>query len=146
MSVQILASREELEPHIDAIRQAADSERASFGFLPPNAYREFVQQGRAVAAISSTEGELAGYCLYGGVFPQAKIFQTYVAPNFRGQAVGERLLATVLDGLEQRGFLSAVANVAADLSTANRFYEKMGFDVVATKEGGKTQKRLMKVW
>lgn len=145
MSVQILTTREELDPYIGAIRQAADSERASFGFLPPNAYREFVQQGRAVVAISGLEGELAGYCLYGGVFPQAKIFQTYVAPNFRGQAIGERLLATVLKRLEERGFLSAVANVAADLTVANRFYEKMGFDVVATKEGGKTTKRLIKV-
>ena len=145
MSVQILTRREELEPYIDSIRQAADSERASFGFLPPNAYREFVQQGRAVAAIAGSEGQLAGYCLYGGVFPQAKIFQTYVAPSFRGEAIGERLLSSVLEGLERKGFLSAVANVAADLSAANRFYEKMGFDVVATKEGGKTTKRLIKV-
>ncbi|NCP24632.1 MAG: GNAT family N-acetyltransferase [Erythrobacter sp.] len=145
MPVRILFNREELEPHIESIRKAADSERSSFGFLPPNAYREFVQQGRAVAAISSTTGELAGYCLYGGVFPQAKIFQTYVAPDFRGQAIGERLLTSVLERLEQRGFLSAVASVAADLSAANRFYEKMGFDVVATKEGGKTTKRLIRV-
>jgi len=145
MTVQIITSRESLEPIVDVIQKAADSERSSFGFLPPNAYREFVQQGRAVAALSSRDNTLAGYCLYGGVFPQAKIFQTYVAPSFRGQGVGQRLLATVFDRLEERGYLSAVAYVAADLADANRFYEKMGFDVVSTKKGGKTTGRLIKV-
>lgn len=91
MSVHILTSREQIEPLVEVIRQAADSEKASFGFLPQNAYREFVQQGRAVVAVAGSGNALAGYCLYGGVFPQAKIFQTYVAPDFRGQSIGERL-------------------------------------------------------
>ena len=145
MPVQILNTREELEPLIDAIREAGDSERDSFGFLQGNAYQHFVHQGRAVAAIAGPEKTLAGYCLYGGAFPQARIFQTYVAPNFRGQSIGQKLLETVLKRLEAKGFLSVVASVAADLGQANRFYEKLGFDVVSTREGGRTTKRTINV-
>lgn len=145
MSFRILQSFKDLEPLIEAIQRAADSERTAFGFLPPDAYREFVQQGRAIAAVSASKGELAGYCLYGGVFPQAKVFQTYVVPDFRGQSIGERLLRTLFERLESQGYLSITANVASDLADANRFYEKLGFDVVTTKQGGKSKKRVINV-
>ncbi|MEO1731853.1 MAG: GNAT family N-acetyltransferase, partial [Pseudomonadota bacterium] len=145
MSFRILQSFKDLEPLVGAIQRAADSERTAFGFLPPDAYREFVQQGRAIAAVSASDGELAGYCLYGGGFPQAKVFQTYVAPDFRGRSIGERLLRTLFERLETHGFLSITANVASDLADANRFYEKMGFDVVTTKVGGKSKQRVINV-
>ncbi|QFT78876.1 GNAT family N-acetyltransferase [Erythrobacter sp. THAF29] len=144
MEFKILSTRADLYPYVDEIRIAADSERDSFGFLPPAAYLEFVEQQRAVIAVDQ-QGRLAGYCLYGGVLPEAKIFQTYVAPQFRGEAVGKKLLGTVFGRLEQRGFLSVVANVAEDLKEANRFYEKAGFDVVNTKAGGKSKKRKINI-
>ncbi|WP_417623031.1 GNAT family N-acetyltransferase [Parasphingorhabdus sp.] len=145
MSINIVTSRETIESYIDEIQAAGDSERNAFGFLVPGAYKEFVYQERAVIAISDDDHSLAGYVLYGGAFPQAKIFQTYVLPDRRGQKVGEKLLAAVFQRLEDKGFLSVVANVASDLTDANSFYDSMGFDIVTTKPGGKTTQRLINV-
>lgn len=145
MSINIVTSRETIESYINEIQAAADSERNAFGFLVPGAYKEFVYQQRVVIAISGEDKSLAGYVLYGGAFPQAKIFQTYVSPDLRGQKVGQKLLTAVFQHLEEKGFLSVVANVASDLDVANCFYESMGFDIVTTKPGGKTTQRLINV-
>lgn len=61
MTVRILTQREAIEPYLGEIQRAGDSERGAFGFLMPGAYREFVQQRRAVLAIDSVSGALAGY-------------------------------------------------------------------------------------
>lgn len=143
--IKILTSRSEIEPYQQDIQDAGDSERNSFGFLMPGAYRDFVRQRRAVIAICTDTDALVGYVLYGGAFPQAKIFQTYVSPDFRGQKVGQELLKTVFSRLEAVGYLSVLANVASDLTEADRFYENIGFDLISTKAGGKTRQRLINV-
>ena len=139
MPIEIITSRSKIEPYTSAIQEAGDSERNSFGFLVPDAYREFVLQRRAIIAVDSATGTLAGYCLYGGVCPQAKVFQTCVTPQFRGAEVGNRLLQTLFERLEKQGYLSVIANVASDLEAANRFYQKHEFEIIKTKGGGRSE-------
>ena len=145
MSVQIVTNRSEIEPYTEAIQAGGDSERNSFGFLRPDAYKEFVLQRRAIIALDDETGELTGHCLYGGVCPQAKVFQTYVAPQYRGQGVGARLLESLFGRLEKNGYLSVIANVASDLEAANRFYQKHEFEIIKTKAGGQSRKRTINV-
>jgi len=143
VSFKIITERAQLRAYTDSIREAADSERNSFGFLPPDAYREFVEQRRAVAAVTES-GDLIGYSLFGGAGSQAKIFQTYVSPNYRGHSVGTHLLKSVFSRLENSAYLSVVANVSSHLDIANQFYEKIGFDVIRIKQA-KTKNRHINV-
>src|SRR4051812_25356727 len=144
MRIKLLSRRTELLPHLNEVRTAADAERSSFGFLPKSAYEEFAFQGRMIVAIDDKTGTMLGYVLYGGAPPQAKIFQTWTAPQARGQRVGRRLVSEVVSRLESLHYLSVRADVAQELERANDFYGGLGFDLLSTRPG-KTRGRQINV-
>ena len=135
MPVSLLSSRQEVEGYLDQVRQAADTEKDAFGFLPRSAYAEFAYQGRMVIAINSASKDLLGYVLYGGAMPQGRVFQTWTHPSGRGKGVGRLLINEVVSRLETQSYLSIKADVADDLEQANRFYGRLGFDVIRTRPG-----------
>lgn len=142
---QLLSSRTEVEPYLDSIINASNSERNSFGFLPEPVYREFIQQQQVIIAIDEATNAFVGYTIFAGALPTAKVRQTYVAPNWRRRGVGEALISEVIRLCEQLNYLTLRATVGQDLIAANAFYEKMGFAAVRTKPGGKTKKRVLVV-
>lgn len=144
MTIRLLTSRSELLPHLDEVRAAADAERAAFGFLPKSAYEEFAFQGRMIIAADADSGDMLGYVLYGGALPQAKVFQTWTAPEARGQRIGRRLIAEVVSRLEAFHYLSVRADVAQELDRANDFYGGLGFELLSTRPG-KTRGRKINV-
>lgn len=141
MAIKILTSRHEVAPYIENVQIAADQERRSFGFLPASAYEQFALQGRLVVAIDDKRDQFLGYVAYGGVPPQARIFQTYVSPVARGAGVGDLLIRAVINKAETSGFLSIRAAIADDLEAAKEFYRRNGFRPVLTRAGGATTKR-----
>lgn len=145
MPAKILVARNEIEPFLDRIRKAADSERNSFGFLPISAYDEFAYQGRAIVAVDSQDNGFLGYLLYGGALPQGRVFQTYCSPKSRGQGIARAMLSEAIVRLERDGYLSVKADVASDLNVANRFYSSQGFEVIKTRAGGKTRNRTINI-
>jgi hypothetical protein len=62
---------------LPAIRTLADSEKEALGFLPEAAYREAILQKRLLAMLARENGaaEIAGFILFSGVFPNARIQQ-----------------------------------------------------------------------
>ncbi|OWQ92518.1 hypothetical protein CDQ92_19825, partial [Sphingopyxis bauzanensis] len=144
VEIRLLTLRHEIEPYVGRIREAADREKAAFGFLPARAYDEFAYQGRMIVAVDSGSA-LVGYTLFGGALPQGRIFQTWASPDFRGQGVGRRLLLEVIRVLEESSYLSVRADVASDLKDANGFYSDLGFEVIRTRPGGKTRGRTINV-
>jgi len=86
-----------------------------------------------------------GYSIFGGALPQGRILQTWTSESSRGLGVGRRLIEEVAKLLEEAYFLSMRADVAADLADANQFYERVGFEVVRTRPGGKTRGRVINV-
>jgi|TARA_R100000049_G_scaffold3487_1_gene7608 GNAT superfamily N-acetyltransferase len=141
MAFEIIRSREEVLPYISNVQEAADLERKSFGFLPKSAYADFALQGRLLVAVDEKSREFAGYLAFGGVPPQARIFQTYVAPKARGQGVGDRLISSAVEIAEERSYLSLRASIADDLGAAKEFYRRNGFRPMLEKQGGKTTQR-----
>lgn len=142
--IRLLSQRSDVEPYVKRIREAADGEKEAFGFLPARAYDEFAYQGRMIVAVDSA-GTLAGYTLFGGTMPQGRIFQTWACPAFREHGIGRRLLTEVFQILEKSSYLSVRADVAGDLSDANAFYSKLGFEIIRTRPGGKTRGRTINV-
>ncbi|MBY5736410.1 GNAT family N-acetyltransferase [Rhizobium leguminosarum] len=125
------------------VQALADSEKEPLGFLPEMAIREAISRRRVIAILASAgaEKEFAGYLLYSGVFPHAKVQQIAVVPKYRGLGVAGALMRTFLSELEVRGFMTVRADVAADLPSALAFYASQGFAIVRERRGGKARGR-----
>jgi ribosomal protein S18 acetylase RimI-like enzyme/predicted nucleic acid-binding protein len=132
-----------LVAHLGAIRDLADSEKEALGFLPESAYADAIVQRRLVAMLDQAggNGALAGFILFGGVFPHARIQQVAVAPEHRRVRVASALVSELVSHLEARGYLTVTAAIASDLDAAQAFYESRGFVTRHTRQGGTARNR-----
>ena len=144
--VDILTKPEEVTPFVDQARAASDTEKDSLGFLPERVYKEAAYQGKLLIAVVQEDNHpvYAGHLLHGGVFPHARIVQVFTVPRFRRRGIGRRLVEAIVRGAERSQFMSVAARVADDLA-ANRFWERLSFEVVRTKAGGRTTGRKINV-
>ncbi len=128
------------------IQAAADTEKEALGFLPASAYEQAVHKGEltVVLADDGQGPKYAGHIWVSGTYPHARIVQLFVARAFRGQKLSTRLLRAAIQTAEALGYLSIVANVAADLA-ANQVYEHHGFVVARTKPSGQARNRQIHV-
>lgn len=129
--------------HFDEIIDLANSESNSLGFLPKEAIRQAIQRGRLMILLNSSNSRtsLAAYLLYGGIFPYAKVQQITTVEYLRKRGIATMLMDAFVSKLETLGFLTIQADVASDLNSAQRFYERNGFDQMKERPGGATRKR-----
>ena len=134
--------------HLDEIIELANSERSGLGFLTKEAMKDGIERGKMLALLheSNNQHRLAGYLLYGGVFPNAKVQQIATAVPYRGQGVATKLMGELVSYLEDRRFLTIRADVAADLDIARRFYERNGFDPTTERPGGSSRRRTIIIY
>ena len=61
--------------HLNAIRALADGEKVALRFLPEAAYRDAIIQKRLIAMLAreNASSHVAGFILFSGVFPNARI-------------------------------------------------------------------------
>lgn len=132
-----------LRRQLPAIRALADGEKEALGFLPEAAYGEAIERRRLVAMCSSVgcNTEVAGFILFSGVFPHARIQQIVVARHHRRAGVASALINQLVSQLEARAYLTVSAAVASDLSAAQAFYERNGFVARRTVHGGQARNR-----
>jgi ribosomal protein S18 acetylase RimI-like enzyme/predicted nucleic acid-binding protein len=121
----------------------ANGEKEALGFIPEAAYREAIQRRRLVAMCTPVDGSptVAGYVLFSGVFPNARIQQIVVAPHHRRTGIASALLNEVVSQLESLGYLTLTAAVASDLPGAQAFYEQNGFVERRARQGGQARGR-----
>lgn len=146
MLIAIKESFEDILPYLPDVSEGADTAKEELGFWPASAYQPFAASRKLlVATASSGNSEIyAGHLMFGGLFPQAKIFQLFVAPAFRGRGIARQLVACLKERLTSGHWLSIVAKVADNLE-ANSAWGRLGFRVVRTKAGGITRKRRINV-
>lgn len=130
-------------PHRAAIQALADAERNALSFFPAKAFEEAITRRRLIAAIvrDGDVEKLAGFLLYSGVFPNAKVQQIAAAPIFRKKGAASALMKALIAELERAGFLNIRADVASDLPLALAFYAKHGFERVRDRAGGAARGR-----
>src|SRR6266496_2814284 len=82
--------------HLNAIRALADSDKEALGFLPEAAYRDAIVQRRLIAMLARENGtsHVAGFILFSGVFPNARIQAVAVRPDHRRGGVASALART----------------------------------------------------
>src|SRR5262245_48652858 len=97
-----------LRRQLPAIRALADGEKEALGFLPEAAYGEAIERRRLVAMCSSVgcDTEVAGFILFSGVFPHARIQQIVVASHHRRAGVASALINRLVSQLEARAYLT----------------------------------------
>jgi GNAT superfamily N-acetyltransferase len=129
--------------HLNAIRALADSEKEALGFLPEAAYRDAIMQRRLIAMLARENGmsQVAGFVLYSGPFPNARIQVVVVSPDHRRSGVASALVSALISYLESRGYIAVTAAVASDLASAQGFYESRGFVARCVRDGGKARQR-----
>ncbi len=77
------------------------------------------------------DSHIAGYASHGrnrvAAIPYAgEIFELYLAPEYQGVGLGERLFQAARDDLAAKGYLSTIVWALSDNERAIRFYRRMG--------------------
>lgn len=147
MEFVILSVPEEVAPFVETVQRQADTERKSLGFLAASAYQQAASSGRLLVAINrgARGDEYAGHIFLGGIYPHIRVFQVYVLPRFRRKHVASLLIQTVVKEAEEDGYLSVIARVAADLDSANTFWEHQGFLTKRHVAGGGRRQRKINI-
>ena len=140
-----LHKREDILDYVTTVQEEADKEKKALGFLSPKAYQSAAYSEKIIVAVTNNESEYAGHIFYGGVFPNARIFQTLVKEKFRKNSLASTLINKLITHLEDQSFSSISAKVATDLTTANKLYDSQGFKIIKTIIGGKTTKRRLHI-
>jgi GNAT superfamily N-acetyltransferase len=92
---------------LPAIRALADGDKEALGFLPDSAYREAIEKRRLIVMRAvNRHPQMAGFILFGGVFPHAKIQQIMVAKEHHREGLASALVNAVVSQLEARGYLT----------------------------------------
>lgn len=130
---------------VAAIRALADGEKEALGFIPEAAYRDAIEKRRLLAMCTPTPNgpEVAGFVLFSGVFPNARIQQIAVAARHRRIGIASALINEVVSRLEALGYLTITAAVASDLPAAQAFYERNGFVARRSLRGGQARNRVI---
>ena len=122
------------EQYITQVSKFADQNKNSFGFNPTMAYRQMSLKGQLWLAVNK-EHEICGYLMFGGIYPNLRIFQLFVSLQARGQGIGKTLLDELIRHGNLNNYSFIHAKVAAELP-ANHFWEKCGFSITHTSQGG----------
>ena len=147
MAFRIESAQQEVLTFVGEVQCAADGEKEALGFMPAVAYGEAARKGEITLVLQETpEGaKYAGHVWVSGTYPHARVVQLCVHRDFRGNRLSSRLLRAAIQAAEDWGYLTIKANVADNLSAANRVYEHHGFEHAQTKAGGKTRGRKIHV-
>lgn len=136
-----------LESRLSEIVELSNAEREALGFLSNGAYRDAIAQKRLFAIVAEEGGHsaLVGYILHGGIFPHARIQQVCVSPSWRRRKIASALIDALISDLERAGYLTVKAKVADDLTHAQAFYKRHGFEAVLSTPGGSARGRTIVV-
>ena len=93
--------------------------------------------GRGVVVIAETSGTVIGVGQRGRYGAEHVVYKLYVHPQHRGQGLGPRLLAALVEQLPGDGQRLYIEHFVAN-ERAGAFYERLGF-VVDRVEPGPTE-------
>ncbi len=77
--------------------------------------------------VAEINGEIAGYIGSQSVLDGADMMNLAVAPAYRKQGIGEKLVQALAEGLQQKGIIALLLEVRVSNTPAISLYEKLGF-------------------
>lgn len=139
--MKILKSYSETEAYINLVREYADLNKHSFGFLPASVYEEFALTERLWVLVSNEKTDMHGYLIFGGSYPTLRVIQLFVVEKHRKSGVAKRLINELIKHGETNNYSSIRAKVATELP-ANHFWEKNKFLITKQELGGTTTSKM----
>ncbi|WP_010205568.1 GNAT family N-acetyltransferase [Salinibacterium sp. PAMC 21357] len=115
--------------------------------LSAESFRGYLNDDARQTLIAEVDGQPAGYALFCTdeprdpdvahaltVRPTIELSKCYVLAEFHGAGVARELIAGGISRAQTQGFAAMWLGVNQENVRANRFYEKMGFQLVGTKK------------
>ncbi|MBI4218372.1 MAG: GNAT family N-acetyltransferase [Elusimicrobia bacterium] len=141
----ILQTYAETHNHVDTVRREADEHKDELGWLSKSAFYDFASQNKLWVVVESVDRGYVGHLMFGGAYPNLRIYQIYIQNEYRRKGLAKKLLQALVGYGESKGFLSISARVADDLTTANQFWEYNDFLCRRQVRGGKTRNRILNI-
>ena len=86
-----------------------------------------------ISHVCELDNELAGYCIMSTGASEAHILNLCIAPDYRRNGLGQRLLEHMLDTAKQRNVGTVFLEVRPSNQGAIALYDKMGFNQIGTR-------------
>jgi GNAT superfamily N-acetyltransferase len=140
---EILEGYNDTAPFLNEVRDAADANRHSLGFLAMGVFQEFAQRDNLYILADKYPGgpRYAGHLLFNYRFPRARIVQMLTLEKYRRCGLATKLIKHLSTALTHKGFISIYARVAEDLVEANAFWDRQQFYVQRVEKGGTARNR-----
>jgi len=129
-------------PFLDLVCAESDKNGLELGFVPNSRFRQALAVGRLWIAF--LDGTYCGHLMFGGVLPTLKIAQLYILAEYRGRGLAKQFIDNLVVFAEAEDYSSIRARVASDLE-ANRFWERVHFELRRTEPGGTTTGRIINI-
>ena len=127
---------------IPKIKELAERERSSLGFLTKAVYKRAIEDEQIFVVL--IDERVAGFQLYyhRKKDTQTTLYQKTVDKNFRHQGLARLLVDAVVQEAQEIGHKTILLKCPID-NESNEFHKKIGF-VLARQEQGK--KRKLNIW
>jgi len=119
------------------VPEVAELERACYGDpWPASAFAALPDNSRVffTVARSDVRGPVVGYVVAWYVVDEAELANLAVAPELRGQGIGQALLDAMLSDASTRGASQVFLEVRESNLTARQLYGTRGFEEVARRK------------
>ena len=119
---------EYIQMQAEHVPQVAQLEQCCFS-LPwsENAVRGELTNPLSLWLVAVDDDTVAGYIGSQSVMGEADMMNVAIAPNYRRQGIGERLVSTLVTQLKERGIYSLTLEVRASNVAAISLYHKLSF-------------------
>ncbi|MBH0117329.1 GNAT family N-acetyltransferase [Salinibacterium sp. NG253] len=115
--------------------------------LSVSAFRHYLTDPAREVLLAEVDGQPAGYALFSAaepsdpdvaqvltLHPTVELSKCYVLGLFHGAGVAPALIGSGIAWARDQGFAGMWLGVNQENARANRFYEKMGFELAGTKK------------
>jgi len=96
-------------------------------------FRGLLRRRDAEMIVAEAGGAVIGYAIFWTVLDQSELGNVAVTGAWRGQGIGQRLVADVLRRADQRGVREVFLEVRPSNTSARRLYERFGFSQVGRR-------------
>lgn len=127
---------------IDAIKSLVDNYKHELGFVLRPALLESIHRGEVFVATTGCETLVGLVEYHHRRDEQTTIYHIVVSDEWRRRGVGNKLLAALKEESRDKNKSHILLKCPVDLP-ANDFYSRMGFQLIAVKNG---RSRKLNVW
>jgi [ribosomal protein S18]-alanine N-acetyltransferase len=96
-------------------------------------FRGLLRRSDADLYVAEADRDVVGYSVFWSVLEQGELGNVSVAPEWRRQGIGQRLVQTILQAAWQRGVREVFLEVRVSNTGAQRLYERYGFSEVGRR-------------